>query len=109
MRLPLVLALSLSVARAGEPPRPPEGHPPLVLAEGSAVTLTTGATLTVPKGVNIYLDPHAATYAFEVRRYYETRIWVAEEEAQASLWRGILIGVAAGAAAGAALGALARR
>lgn len=94
------LVAAASVGRADDPPRPPEGM--------RLVPVASGAAWTAPEGGGLCLDLEAVRYTVEVRRYYETRIRVAEDYAEGAGWKGMLLGLSVGLAVGATV-ALAKR
>lgn len=96
----LVVAAALvggGVVRADEPPRPPEGHPPIVLKPLE----TWRAPACERETCGLCFDPEGYTYQSELRRQYEERIKQAEAHAEKSAWRWALAGLGAGLAVGA--------
>lgn len=88
------LVTAASVGRADDPPRPPEGSP---------VVLAPAQSWTAPADGGLCLDKAWWTYNDEVRRYYETRIRVAEDYAEGAGWKGMLLGLSVGLAVGASV------
>ncbi|HET9554894.1 MAG TPA: hypothetical protein VFP50_18155 [Anaeromyxobacteraceae bacterium] len=100
-RFGLVLAAALAAgpAAAGEPPAPPEGHPPVVVKAGT--------TWTAPPGDGICLAQPAWTYQVELRRWDRERIAAAVALAEDRPLKVVAwsagVGVAVGLVAGAIL------
>lgn len=98
--LSLVVAAALvggGVVRADEPPRPPEGHPPIVLKPSE----TWRAPACAQKTCGLCFDPEGYAYQTEVRRQYEERIAQAEKRAESTPWRVVVAAVGVGLAVGA--------
>jgi hypothetical protein len=108
------------VSRADGPPAPPLEHPPRVLVPGQELELVPGElpaplgvdVVTVPREGGLYLDPDAALYQVELRRWYEAERLVCRavaEDQPAPGFRPLVIAGGVGVAVGVVATVLAAR
>ena len=83
-------AVVVGPARADGPPSPPSSRPEV---------LAPGEGWTAPEQGGLCLTREQWIYQVELRRYYETRIQVAEKVAERRGWYGAGVGFAAAALA----------